>query len=60
MYEEFMKSVTIFSTIEQYELMKIMDAVKPVEYIGGTEIIKEVNREDAKRYREMKGISSSY
>lgn len=32
----------IFSTIEPYELTKIMDAVKPMEFKAGTEIIKEV------------------
>ena len=40
-YEEFLKSVKIFSTIEPYELMKIMDAVKPAEYQAGSTIIKE-------------------
>ena len=37
-----MRTVAIFSTIETYELMKILDAVKPVEYKAGAEIIKEV------------------
>eukprot|EP00829_Urostomides_striatus_P012806 TRINITY_DN3416_c0_g1_i4.p1 TRINITY_DN3416_c0_g1~~TRINITY_DN3416_c0_g1_i4.p1 ORF type:complete len:246 (+),score=35.63 TRINITY_DN3416_c0_g1_i4:465-1202(+) len=40
-YEEFLKSVKIFSTIEPYEMTKIMDAVKPVEFAAGTQIIKE-------------------
>ncbi len=38
-----MKSVKIFSTVENYELMKILDAVKPAEYKAGAEIIKEVS-----------------
>ena len=37
-----MKSVKIFSTIEPYELTKVMDAVKPLEFPAGTTIIKEV------------------
>ena len=37
-----MKTVNIFSTVEPYELMKIMDAVKPSEYKTGDVIIKEV------------------
>jgi len=41
-YEGFLQSVKIFTTIEPYELMKIMDAVKPVEYQAGAQIIKEV------------------
>lgn len=40
-YEDFLKGVKIFSTIEPYELTKIMDAVKPVEYKAGSFIIKE-------------------
>ena len=40
-YEEFLKSVKIFSTVEPYELMKVMDAVKPVEFKAGAEMIKE-------------------
>ena len=44
-YEEFLKTVKIFSTIETYELTKIMDAVKQVEYPAGAEIIKEVIKE---------------
>jgi hypothetical protein len=34
--------VKLFSTIEPYELTKIMDAVKPAEFKAGAEIIKEV------------------
>lgn len=37
-----MKSVKILTTVEPYELMKIMDAVKPIEYKAGAEIIHEV------------------
>jgi hypothetical protein len=37
-----LKSVQIFSTIEPYELTKVMDAVKPEEYKSGDVIIKEV------------------
>lgn len=40
-YEEFLKSVKILSTIEPYEMTKIMDAVKPMEYKAGTQIITE-------------------
>ncbi len=41
-YEEFLKSVKIFATVEPYELTKIMDAVNSVEYKAGDQIIKEV------------------
>lgn len=37
-----MKTVSIFSTVEPYELMKIMDAVKPMEFKKGDTLIKEV------------------
>lgn len=40
-HEEFLKGVEIFSTVEPYELTKIMDAVKPVEYKAGSAIINE-------------------
>jgi len=40
-YEEFMKTVQIFQTIETYELMKILDGLKPVDYKAGEQIIKE-------------------
>ena len=43
MYEEFMKSVKILSTIESYELLKIVDAVKSVKYNPDDYIIKAVN-----------------
>jgi hypothetical protein len=39
-----MKTVSIFSTVEPYELMKIMDAVKPMEFKKGDTLIKEVRR----------------
>ena len=42
MYEEFMKSVKIFSTIESNELSKIVDAVKAVKYNPDEYIIKAV------------------
>ena len=42
MYEEFIKCVPLLSTMEHYELMKIIDAVKAIEYQAGTTIIKEV------------------
>lgn len=41
-YETFLKTVKILSSIEPYELTKIMDAVKPAEYKKGDQIIKEV------------------
>ena len=44
-----MKSVKIFATIEPYELTKVMDAVKPVEYAAGAQIIKEVDKAKNKR-----------
>ncbi len=31
----------ILATVEPYELMKIMDAVKPIEHKAGAEIIHE-------------------
>ena len=37
-----MKSVKIFSTVEPYELLKVMDAVKPAEFKAGAEIIRQV------------------
>ena len=37
-----MKSVKIFATIEPYELTKVMDAVKPLEFAEGQQIIQEV------------------
>ena len=40
-HEAFMKSVSIFSTTSEYELMKILDATKQVEYKAGQTIIKE-------------------
>ncbi len=39
-----MKTVPIFATVEHYELMRILDAVKPMEYKAGASIIKEVRR----------------
>ena len=42
-YEGFLKSVSIFSSIDEYEMTKIMDAVKPIEYKTGSQIIKEVS-----------------
>ncbi len=42
MYEEFIKSVPIFETMEPYELTKVLDAVKPAEFKAGTTIISEV------------------
>ena len=44
-YEESLKKVNILSTIEHYEMMKIVDALNPVEYKAGDTIIKEVIRE---------------
>ena len=38
-----MKSVKILSTIESYELLKIVDAVKSVKYNPDDYIIKAVN-----------------
>ncbi len=32
----------LFSTIDSYEMTRIMDAVKPVEYKAGAYIIREV------------------
>jgi hypothetical protein len=37
-----MKTAKILSTIDPYELTKIIDAVKPVKYNAGDTIIKEV------------------
>ena len=37
-----MKTVKIFSTVENYELMKILDALKPMEFSADSQIIKEV------------------
>ena len=37
-----MKSVKIFSTFEEYEILKIIDSVKPANYKAGSTIIKEV------------------
>ena len=40
-YENFLKNVEIFSTIEQYELMQICDALKTGTFKKGDYIIKE-------------------
>jgi hypothetical protein len=37
-----MKKVKVFSTMDSYELSRVIDAVKPVEFMAGTPIIKEV------------------
>jgi hypothetical protein len=57
-YEEFLKSVQIFSTIEPYEMTKIMDAVKPTDFPAGTPIIQEV-RTSSHGSRARKATSSS-
>jgi len=56
-----MKQAPIFSTIEQYELSKIIDTVKPANYKAGDQIIREVNTQIYKEMsREMMGISFTY
>jgi len=57
-YEEFLKSVKIFATIELYELTKVMDAVKPLEFTEGAQIIQEVIQ-PMHSYRAMKATYSS-
>lgn len=56
-YEEFLRSVKVLGSVEPYELTKIVDAVKPVEYKQGTLIIKEVSVLLTRR--ENKATSSS-
>ncbi len=41
-YEGFLKSVALFATVDEYEMTKIMDAVKPVQFKAGDQIITEV------------------
>lgn len=42
-YQEFIKSVPIFKTLDEYELFSIMDAVAPVEFKAEDTIITEVS-----------------
>lgn len=41
-YEGFFKKVELFESMDNYEMTKIMDAVKPICYKEGDIIIKEV------------------
>ena len=41
-YEAFLKSTQIFSTMDGYEMTKIVDAAKPASFKAGSYIIKEV------------------
>ncbi len=46
LYEGFIKNASLFATIDEYELTKIVDAVKPVTFKAGSSIIKEGDQGD--------------
>lgn len=41
-YEGFMKKVKLFKTMDEYEMTKVLDALKPITFKAGDQIIKEV------------------
>ena len=41
-YEKFLKKVPLFKTMDEYEVSKVLDAVKPMKFSNGDYIIKEV------------------
>jgi len=45
-YENFLKNTPIFATVDDYELTRIVDAVKPAKFKAGTLIIKEKDKGD--------------
>lgn len=41
-YDNFLKSVEIFSTMDPYERSQIADALKPVKFQKGDYVVKQV------------------